>query len=587
MITSRRGTRRARHAILAASLGVTLVTAACTGGSTPTPSPTTTASTGGPAGPGGTLVVLNTGPQQTWDPQRMYVGADVQFAGRTFVRTLTTFSAGANATLVPDLATDTGTMSEGGKVWAFTLVDNATWQDGKPVTCEDVKYGISRTFAQDVITTGPSYALLYLDIPTKKDTKGADVPAYSGPYSKEGQDLYDKAVTCTGRQLTLRFKAPWTDFNLAATYPAYAPVRADLDKGAASTMAIFSNGPYQLEGSFNPATGGTFVRNPAWSARADQVRVAGPDRIVYTLGLTPEEIYARLLADKPGDQALVTSVSAPPSVFGQLSSKTELTGRILRTTAPYVDYLAPNYRSKVFANEKARQALAIATDRDAYVQALGGPMVLSPTYSMCNKGLPCYRESNPFGAPTGGDPERAKGVLAESGLTQPVPITVAFRDWGNLPAAMKALAAGWEKAGFSVTLQAVPSAGYFGAIRSPASASVDLFWAYWGADWPSGSTVIGTVFDGRINITAAGSGSDLGYFNDDTVNKKIDETALLADPVARERAWGDLDELIAKQGGHVALADQQFVFLHGSGVVGAATNPLFGGFVDLATVSVR
>lgn len=586
MIPRRRGTRRGRPAVLASSLTAVLLAAACTGGGTAEPRPTTGPTTG-TAGSGGTLVVFSTGPQRTWDLQRMYIGSDVQFAGRTFARTLTTFSPGPDARLIPDLATDTGTMTEGGKVWTFTLVDNATWQDGKPVTCEDVKYGISRTFAQDVITTGPSYVLLYLDIPTKKDATGGDVPAYAGPYSKEGQDLYDKAVSCTGRQLTLRFKAPWTDFNLAATYPAYAPVRADLDKGAASTMSIFSNGPYQLEGSFDPATGGTFVRNPAWSPTSDRVRKAGPDRIVYTLGLTPEEIYARLLADKPADQAAVTSVSAPPSVFGQLSAQTELRERTLRTTAPYVDYLAPNYRSKVFANEKARQAFAIATDRDAYVQAHGGPMALTPTFSMCNKGLPCYRETNPFGAPTAGDPERAKAVLTEAGLTQPVPITVAYRDWGNLPAAMAALATGWEKAGFDVTLQAIASSGYFAAIRSPGSATVDAFWAYWGADWPSGSTVIGTVFDGRVNITAAGSGSDFGYFNDDTVNKKIDETALLTDPAARERAWGDLDELIAKQGGHVALADQQFVFLHGSRIAGASTNALLGGFIDLATVTVR
>ena len=71
---------------------------------------------------------------------RSYVGADLQTANRVYMRYLTSYSPGANAKLVPDLATDLGTMSDGGKTWKFTIVDNAKWQDGSKVTCEDVKY---------------------------------------------------------------------------------------------------------------------------------------------------------------------------------------------------------------------------------------------------------------------------------------------------------------------------------------------------------------------------------------------------------------------------------------------------------------
>ena len=67
--------------------------------------------------------------------------------------------------LVPDLATDTRHATDGGKTWSFTLRDGVTWQDGSAVTCEDIKYGVSRTFATDVINQGPTYAIEYLDIP--------------------------------------------------------------------------------------------------------------------------------------------------------------------------------------------------------------------------------------------------------------------------------------------------------------------------------------------------------------------------------------------------------------------------------------
>ena len=84
------------------------------------------------------------------------------------------FPAGATdpmraAPPIPDLATDTGQSNEDATEWSFTLKDGPVWQDGKPITCEDFKYGVSRTFATDVITGGPNYILGYLDIPEDAD----------------------------------------------------------------------------------------------------------------------------------------------------------------------------------------------------------------------------------------------------------------------------------------------------------------------------------------------------------------------------------------------------------------------------------
>ena len=45
---------------------------------------------------------------------------------------------------MPDLATDTGQSNEDATEWSFTLKDGPVWQDGQPVTCEDLKYGVSR-----------------------------------------------------------------------------------------------------------------------------------------------------------------------------------------------------------------------------------------------------------------------------------------------------------------------------------------------------------------------------------------------------------------------------------------------------------
>ena len=168
---------------------------------------------------------------------------------------------------------------------------------------------MSRTFATDVITGGPNYILGYLDVP--EDADGA--PVYKGPYTGEGQAEFDKAVTCDGNTITYRFKKPWPDFPLAiAALRSFDPYRADQDKGDKSKFAVFSTGPYMLDGEWNEDTGGTFVRNPEWDGTEDTNREANPDSFVFQIGIEPEVIVDRLIADQGDDQNAITSRNVTP-----------------------------------------------------------------------------------------------------------------------------------------------------------------------------------------------------------------------------------------------------------------------------------
>ncbi|MFZ1287489.1 MAG: ABC transporter substrate-binding protein, partial [Candidatus Phosphoribacter sp.] len=428
---------------------VALAAAACSSG---TSTSTGSASTAAMAAKGGTLFILNLGPHNGLDVQQSYVGADLQTANRMYSRFLTTYSTDAEPKLIADLATDLGTMSDGGKTWKFTIVNNAKWQDGQAVTCEDVKYGGSRTFATDKISNGPTYTLQFLDIPTDADGSSA----YKGPYTGTGQEHYDKAVTCEGSTLTLKFKTPWADFNQAtASLGIFAPARKDKDQADKSLFAPFSNGPYMLEGAFDPAKGGTWVRNPNWDAASDPVRKAYPDKIVDVEGIQPETVYQRLLADGGDDKAAITFGTAPPSVLPTIASTPGADKRTMNVPAPYVDYVQPNVTTPAMSNPKVRQAFAMATNRDAYITANGGPQVMIPTYALCNKVLVCYKDFNPFGAPTAGDPEGAKKVLADAGVTTPLNITVVYRKTATRDKAFAALKETWDKGGFNVTLEGI------------------------------------------------------------------------------------------------------------------------------------
>ena len=538
---------------------------------------------------GGTLHVLLDNPVQHWDPQRMYGGPEAEFAVRTYLRTLTTQApAGAGFTpgLVGDLATNAGAESGGGRTWTFTIISDARWQDGHAVSCEDVRYGISRNFARDTLTGGPPYAASLLDIPLVKDAASNDVPAYAGPYVGTGQDLYDKAVTCAGSVLTFHLKVPVHDFNQAVSLAAFAPVRKDQDRRDAGNFSVFSCGPYILEGTWKPGDGGRFVRNRSWTPLSDPVRQANPEIIDVREGIPTTTAIQRIIDDKGEDRYAVTWADAPPALQQQLLASKDLSLRVTNPVAPSVEYLVPNLSRPAMSNIATRQALAMATNRDAFVSAYGGPTAMTPTYSVLASTVPGRRDFNPFGVGAGGDPARARALLTAAKVSLPVPIQVAYRQSEDADKAFAALKVGWEKAGFGVTLDPITTSYYATISSADAAKKFDVFRASWSADWPSGSTVIPNNFDSRVNITAAGPGQDYGYFADVGVNADIDAAYAITNDGSRDAAWGALDEQIAKLGGHIALAQQRDMFIHGSGVVAYSDNPLMGGHVDLATIQL-
>jgi peptide/nickel transport system substrate-binding protein len=578
--------------LLAATVAAALALTACGGSSKSSGGSPTSGGSGGSSGSadagakGGTAYYLTKRAVEHWDPQRIYIGRDISDSNRLFYRGLTWAPATEDNSealkLQPDLATDTGDVSNGGKTWKFTLKDGVKWQDGKDITCADVAYGVSRTFAVDVVTGGPNYILQYLDIPT--DAKGASL--YKGPYTKVGQSYFDKAVTCDGKTITFNFKKPWADFNYATAYlTAFDPYRADQDQGDKSNFSIFSDGPYMLQGTWTKDKGGTFVRNPNWDASTDPGRKALPDKWVFTEGLTDEVIAQRLIADTGNDKYAVTDRRVPPAYQAQAISGASKS-RVTNPTAPYVDYLTPNF--KKLTNPKVRQALAISTDKAGYLTALGGASSGTVAKSIMAPTLLGYKDADVFQAGDSGDPTKAKQLLQEAGVPVPYPITYIYS--GGTPTSEKAAAAlkeGWEKAGFKVTLDEQTDT-YYDIIQSPTKAQTyDVAWASWGADWPSGSTVIPPLFDDRINLSAQSNGQDYGLYASKTVDTAID--AALNEPTADAQAdqWAGIDTTLANDVAYVPLIVNKFVFIHGSGVTdylnGAATST----FPDLAVLGIK
>ncbi|MFZ1285583.1 MAG: ABC transporter substrate-binding protein, partial [Candidatus Phosphoribacter sp.] len=412
--------------------------------------------------------------------------------------------------------------------------------------------------------------------------------------------------------LTIRLKVPVPDFPQIVALPAFAPFRADRDRGGAGPHDVFSCGPYRLDGAWEVGAGGRFVRNPAWDRASDPLRQALPDVIDIREAIPVDTIIQRLSEDKAPDNTAVGLADLPGARLASLLADPAIAARLSNPSSGTVELLQPNLKSPTMSVPAIRQAFSLATDRTAFVAAYG-PMAMSPTTavlpaSIASPAPPGAVSAQPSATmlptetaqpsataqPTAtqaltlpGGPESAATVLAAAGVTLPVRVRVAYRSSPVADLAYAALVAGWERAGFEVVLDGLGEE-YYDTVSAPqASERYDVFRTAWFADYPSGSAVIPALFDGRMNLTDQGTGQDLGSFNDEAVNAAIDAALVLADPGARAAAWNAIDAQIASLGGHVALAERRRVLLRGSGVAAYAENPFLGGWVDLAAISVR
>lgn len=500
---------------------------------------------------GGTIYVLTQAEQWNHvDPQRVYTGEDLAFFGGTIMRSLTAYKFSADpvegTSLQPDMATDLGTSSEGGKVWSFTLREGLTWQDGSEVTCEDIKYGVSRTFATDVINQGPTYAVVYLDIPTADDGSSA----YKGPYSGEGQELYDQAVSCDGKTITFKLKQPIADFNYTVTL-GFNAVRESDDTGETyGTVAPYvqSNGPYMVE-SYTTGNGGKMilVRNPEWNEDSD-FRPAYPDKWEIHFGIDPKVLDQRIMQSSGNDAFAVQYGNIQPENLGIVfvdneTATPQYEGRAISGFDPYSRYYWVD-NVKV-PNVKIRQAMAVALDREAIRLNIGGAFA-----GGFGDGLIKPNIGGDY-APTGiwetffgkkvadsGDPELAKSLIAESGEAAP-DLVFNFADTPVNQQTAAIVIESLGKAGFNVTPAPLPPGQYYSIVFDPEQ-SGHFGTAGWGADWPNASTVLPPL------LTDAG-GWNLSRTNDETVNAAVEAGLTELDRAAQMKIWQDLNKYQTEQ----------------------------------------
>ncbi len=503
---------------------------------------------------GGTLYVLtNQEGASTLDPQRVYTGAELGAWGSTFTRTLTTYKpvAGKEGTeLVADMATDLGTKSDDLKTWSFTLRDGVTWEDGSEVTCADIAYGVSRTFAAEVTAgEGPMYALSYLDIPEGDSDFGS---AYPGPWLADAdqQALFDKAVACDGKTITFTLKVPVADFNYTVGLLAFAPVPKAQDTADQYGLKPFSNGPFKVE-SYEEGKEMVLVRNENWSQDSDPVREPKVDKIVWQFGLDEAVIDERMIADAGDDKNAIVYGGILPENLQTVFGDDQFKDRRTDGFDGFVSYTMFNVE-KVNCVE-VRKAIWLALDREALRTAAGGPFTgefaksfVAPLIAADYEPAKLVDGLNEDGTP---NVEAATAMMDKAKEACP---DLHARATGEGLRFDHPDSATWQKniaiwidslkaIGVNIIDNPIEPSKYYSTINGDRG---DMMRAGWAADWANASTVIPELF---------GDGGGFNYHNNESdpafaeFQEGVDAAKAETDRAKQSAEWKKLNQYVIDQ----------------------------------------
>jgi peptide/nickel transport system substrate-binding protein len=496
----------ARGRVLAVGASLSLLVSALVAVSAPAQSATPQA--------GGILTMLEHEPRlDHLDPTRIYTGRDLAFMNAFHTRTLVAYNpvpGEAGAGIVPDLATNTGIPSKQASVWKFTLRPGTKFEDGTTITCEHVRYGVSRVFAQDVLPGGPTYLISWLDIP--KDGEGNSI--YTGPYKNTpaGVAAFNKAVACSkdNRTITFTLNKSIADFNYLATYGVISPVQKSKDTGDKYDLNPQSTGPYKIVE--NSKTQLKMVRNKYWSKASDSVRTPYPDEVVILYGLDEEVIDQLMLEDRL--PSAINFGGPLPTNRDKFFDDPKFANRRMNNSDPYARYYAFNLKKMPCL--EVRAAMYYAWPIKALLDYSGGPTfagsyatgAISPLVALDYAATKVVGPGSPDFNPEG-NVAKSQSLLntaktkcpdnykkaTETGITLDVRQSVTLND--TIPIVEAAMA----KVGIKVKWNII-SAGYYSTVMNPAKQN-DMSASGWGADWANASTVIPELFTtaGGFNLT--------------------------------------------------------------------------------------
>ncbi|MFD8077204.1 ABC transporter substrate-binding protein [Streptomyces sp. NPDC059718] len=531
---------------------------------------------------GGTLKFIGTQDADSWDPQRGYYGFMWDFA-RYYTRQLVSFTPEpglGSTTLKPDLASGLAKVSDGGKTYTYTLKDGLKWEDGSPLTSKDIKYGIERIWAQDVISGGPIYLQQVLD------PKGE----YKGPYKDTSPDkLGLKAVeTPDDKTITFHLATPNSDFEQMLAMPSGSPVPAAKDTGAKYGLKPFSSGPYKFE-SYTPNKSMVLVRNTNWSASTDDLRKALPDKITVTLTTNADDMDKRLIN---GDYDLdLNATGVGQAARAEVLGKNK--GNADNPDTGFIRYAVFPTTVKPMDNIHCRKAVILAADHKSLQTARGGPQAggaIAPNMLPLGiKGADGNYDPYNVLKDTSGNVEEAKKELKACGQPNGFKTTIAVRN--NKPieiATAESLQESLKKVGITTELDEFDGAqtsGIIGAPKTVKSKNYGIIIMGWGADFPSGQGFLQPLVDSRFILESGNN--NFAEIKDKSIDGLFDQALQQTDANAAAELYKQINQKVSEGAYYLPFTFEKNIIWRSSRLTNVYTADAYNGRYDYASLGVQ
>ncbi|MDE2637841.1 MAG: ABC transporter substrate-binding protein [Chloroflexota bacterium] len=332
-----------------------------------------------------------------------------------------------NGGALPGLA-ESWEISDDGLTYTFHIRDGMTFHDGEPVTAGAIVRSMTRPISPD----DPSYIDgMYM-------------------YGNQGTSNWESIDAVDDSTIVLQLMQPNATQLLVFSRPDGAIIspKAMDEYGTEVGLNMSMAGPYKIE-RFVPGQEAVLSANEDyWAGRPyiDQIVIrAYPDEAAILAALEAGEI----------DMTLYAPFTSVPRLQDSENIRVEV-------GAPLVDlFVGANVAKEPFDNLLLRQAVNYALDRETLIEAglngfaempasLLGPLDLG--FDEAGREVSVY------------DPERAKELLAESGMDLPVAIEVAYENNRFWPQMAELIAADLEAVGFDVTLDRLDAGSFWGKV---------------------------------------------------------------------------------------------------------------------------
>jgi peptide/nickel transport system substrate-binding protein len=377
----------------------------------------------------------------------------------------------------------------------------------------DVKYGVERLFASDVITGGP---VSYFQ-------QGIKAPAnYAGPY-KSGDD---PDITTTANTITFNLTGPNSDFNYLMAMAASAPVPYKTEGGAGYMGATYTkkpmaSGPFMVS-SYTPGKNLVFTRNPYWTQASDTIHHPLVNEVDLTIDTNPEDLDSQLKAGTLDANAATGAGGLTAAFQSYVLTNPTAKAQADDPATANTEYLT--VMQTVITNLDCRKAIFYASNKASMLAAEGGPTAGTLAGAMTPPGITGYDPTlNPYptGADSTGDLTMARQELATCGKPNGFDVNFAY----PTPSSKAPLVFAAEKAALArvgIILKAVTDdastyySTFIGAPKNIIDKQIGMALAGWGADFPTNVGYYQSIANGNAIVQTGNS--NYPSLNDPAVN---------------------------------------------------------------------